>query len=225
MCSRHQGRPEPGPSCPVGCPRESHFADASFSPACNTVPRASETSGDREGNGSVWFCCFVFRKLCWEQAVPWSPGALEPRGRTSSRPCRPPRWHVAFCVDCPLQPVPFCSSETHASSPRTRRAQRPGGCCIRLCIWTPCAGLEKLLAVSVITSGNDGTLERCDTYPINFTILWNKASPLLCLYCSSPFQPPTPCHLLEQPQDALSEDRDPSGLLCSLELSGSTFLF
>lgn len=48
--------------------------------------------------------------------------------------------------------------------------------CVRLCIWMPIHRPDEIACrVSIIISGNDDILKSCNTYTINFTILWNEA--------------------------------------------------
>lgn len=57
-----------------------------------------------------------------------------------------------------------------------RRALRPRCCCVGLCIWMPIHRPDEIACcVSIIISGNDDILKSCNTYTINFTILWNEA--------------------------------------------------
>lgn len=48
---------------------------------------------------------------------------------------------------------------------------------------------EIACCVSIIISGNDDILKSCNTYTINFTILWNEALSLSWAALLSPYHP------------------------------------
>lgn len=101
-----------------------------------------------------------------------------------------------------------------------RWVRRPRCCCARLCIWMPIHSPDEIACcVSVIISGNDDILKSCNTYTINFTILWKEALSFLGLRCFP--QPPRPS---APTPECLSWEGSNPPLSCCVPLSNSISL-
>lgn len=123
---------------------------------------------------------------------------------------------VPLVLEPPLFAAPFpkfCLGYMCVNSV-ARWVQCPRCCCVRLCIWMPIHRPDEIACcVSVIISGNDDILKSCNTYTINFTILWSQAFRFLsCAAFPCPF-----CRLSPKPLDAFrGQEANSAGLLCGL---------